>query len=66
MALAIKNDISLQQASILQALVLGEDLLVALSNGTSALLACEDIKQLALTSAKEIVTDWQADEHGSS
>ena len=62
MALAVKDDDSLQQATILQALVLGGDLLVAFSNGTSVLLTAEDIKHLALTAAKAFVTDQEVDE----
>ena len=62
MSLVAKDDSPLQHARILQAMVLGQDLLVAFSNGTSALLAAADIKQLALTSAVAILTEQEADE----
>ena len=42
---------------ILQATVLGEDLLVAFSDGSSALLAAKDVKHLARTAAKRWVME---------
>ncbi len=60
MSYAISNDTSLQNARIVQASILGEDVLVAFSNGTSVVLDAAAIRNLALTAAKKTVTEQDA------
>ena len=57
MAMNINDNHPLQKARIVQAMPLGENLLVAFSNGTSAVLDGNDIRHLALTSAMKLLTE---------
>jgi len=55
------HDTSLTQARIVQVDLLGTDVLVAFSNGTTVLLAVEQVRHLALTAAKLVVTADEAE-----
>lgn len=50
-----KDDLPIEQAQIAQAEVLGQDLLLAFSNGTSILVDGEQVKTFALETPKKIV-----------
>lgn len=60
MAVGTRDESFLQPTRIVQVTLLEEDVLVAFSNGTSAVLDANDIRQLVLRSAKIIVTEQQA------
>jgi len=49
--------LSLKNSKMQQATILGDDLLVSFSDGTSAVLLAADIIHLANASAKLVVTD---------